>query len=137
VYNLRVSDYHTYFVGCLDWGFSVWAHNDYGTFRKALGERDSARLRELYEAGLKEVQAGKSNDQLGLWLKGELGHLSRGTSRDLRDILRQDAANGSRKAPRGTEHNRSGGLAEEASGLSVVRRRGMVGVHGIRSDDQH
>jgi len=27
VYNVRVSDYHTYFVGCEDWGFSVWAHN--------------------------------------------------------------------------------------------------------------
>lgn len=27
VYNLRVADYHTYFVGTRDWGFSVWAHN--------------------------------------------------------------------------------------------------------------
>jgi hypothetical protein len=27
VYNLRVSDYHTYFVGSREWGFSVWAHN--------------------------------------------------------------------------------------------------------------
>ncbi len=27
VYNLRVSDYHTYFVGCKEWGFSAWAHN--------------------------------------------------------------------------------------------------------------
>ncbi|VTR97090.1 polymorphic toxin-type HINT domain-containing protein [Tuwongella immobilis] len=27
VYNLRVSDFHTYFVGCDKWGFSVWAHN--------------------------------------------------------------------------------------------------------------
>lgn len=24
VYNLRVSDYHTYFVGSREWGFSVW-----------------------------------------------------------------------------------------------------------------
>ena len=29
VYNLRVADYHTYFVGDEDWGFSVWAHNQY------------------------------------------------------------------------------------------------------------
>jgi RHS repeat-associated protein len=29
VYNLRVSDFHTYFVGGEDWGFSVWAHNAY------------------------------------------------------------------------------------------------------------
>jgi hypothetical protein len=27
VHNLSVADYHTYFVGCEDWGFSVWAHN--------------------------------------------------------------------------------------------------------------
>ena len=24
VYNLRVADWHTYFVGGQDWGFSVW-----------------------------------------------------------------------------------------------------------------
>ena len=29
VYNLRVADWHTYFVGAKDWGFSVWAHNAY------------------------------------------------------------------------------------------------------------
>jgi hypothetical protein len=27
VYNLRVADFHTYFVGSRNWGFSVWAHN--------------------------------------------------------------------------------------------------------------
>jgi len=27
VYNFRIADYHTYFVGCDEWGFSVWAHN--------------------------------------------------------------------------------------------------------------
>jgi RHS repeat-associated protein len=27
VYNLRVSDHHTYFVGSKDWGWAVWAHN--------------------------------------------------------------------------------------------------------------
>jgi hypothetical protein len=27
VYNLRVADYHTYFVGAAEWGFGVWAHN--------------------------------------------------------------------------------------------------------------
>ena len=26
VYNLRIADFHTYFVGCDEWGFSVWAH---------------------------------------------------------------------------------------------------------------
>ena len=27
VYNFRVAEYHTYFVGSAEWGFSVWAHN--------------------------------------------------------------------------------------------------------------
>ena len=27
VYNLRVADWHTYFVGGEDWGFAVWRHN--------------------------------------------------------------------------------------------------------------
>jgi hypothetical protein len=27
VYNLRIADYHTYFVGASDWGWSAWAHN--------------------------------------------------------------------------------------------------------------
>ncbi len=29
VYNFRVADHHTYFVGKPEWGFSVWAHNMY------------------------------------------------------------------------------------------------------------
>ncbi len=36
VYNLRVADYHTYFVGCDDWGFSVWAHNACKEFVNAM-----------------------------------------------------------------------------------------------------
>jgi hypothetical protein len=27
VYNFRVADYHTYFVGSPEWGFSIWVHN--------------------------------------------------------------------------------------------------------------
>lgn len=29
VYNLRVANHHTYFVGSKAWGFAVWAHNSY------------------------------------------------------------------------------------------------------------
>ena len=29
VYNLRVAEHHTYFVGDADWGFALWRHNDY------------------------------------------------------------------------------------------------------------
>lgn len=27
VFNMRVADHHTYFVGCAEWGFAAWAHN--------------------------------------------------------------------------------------------------------------
>jgi hypothetical protein len=27
VYNLRVADFHTYFVGGDAWGFAIWSHN--------------------------------------------------------------------------------------------------------------
>ena len=48
VYNLRVANWHTYFVGGDDWGFSVWAHNTcyeirqladgrFGLFERATG----------------------------------------------------------------------------------------------------
>ncbi len=33
LYNLRVADYHTYFVGAEGWGFSVWAHNTCGIYK--------------------------------------------------------------------------------------------------------
>ncbi len=40
VYNVRVADYHTYFVGELDWDFSLWAHNVYSVDQLgALGQR--------------------------------------------------------------------------------------------------
>jgi intein/homing endonuclease len=32
LYNIRVADYHTYFVSGDGWGFSVWAHNTDCTF---------------------------------------------------------------------------------------------------------
>lgn len=38
VYNLRVADHHTYFVGEEPWGWCAWAHNQYRvTHRYALG----------------------------------------------------------------------------------------------------
>jgi hypothetical protein len=46
VYNLRVQDFHTYFVGGSDWGFSVWAHNSYTALR---------------EEGLTKSQAKRAN----------------------------------------------------------------------------
>ncbi len=34
VYNFRVADWHTYFVGDVDWKFGAWAHNQYTGIQK-------------------------------------------------------------------------------------------------------
>jgi hypothetical protein len=41
VYNCRVADHHTYFVGSEEWGFSVWAHN---ACRSASGKYTQPKL---------------------------------------------------------------------------------------------
>jgi hypothetical protein len=48
VYNMRVGDFHTYFVGKAAWGFSVWAHNaNYETrLQNAAREKAEALLRK-------------------------------------------------------------------------------------------
>jgi hypothetical protein len=38
VYNFTVEEYHTYYVGRPDWGFSVWAHNEGGARGRAKTE---------------------------------------------------------------------------------------------------
>jgi hypothetical protein len=54
VYNLRVSDFHTYFVGGLDWGFDVWAHNEYKS-----GKTEKQVAGALEKAGVPEEQAAQ------------------------------------------------------------------------------
>lgn len=57
VYNLAVSEYHTYFVGSREWGFSAWAHNAgaaYVAANRAQGLARQAQLAALYaSAGFK------------------------------------------------------------------------------------
>ncbi len=49
VYNLRVADHHTYFVGGEDWGFWVWAHNACGGIAPVLKGRDGMALAGLIQ----------------------------------------------------------------------------------------
>ena len=52
VYNCRVAEYHTYFVGCDEWGFSLWAHNAYNPqsnpATRQVGEQFRERAQELW-----------------------------------------------------------------------------------------
>jgi hypothetical protein len=77
VYNLRVADSHTYFVGCAEWGFSLWAHNDYGEFLKSLGLTDkesTPALRALYDnATAATASSGQFNKRdFAMQLRGVL-----------------------------------------------------------------
>jgi hypothetical protein len=47
VYNCRVAEYHTYFVGDESWPFSVWAHNAYDIIGR--GERWHGRFPKEYK----------------------------------------------------------------------------------------
>jgi hypothetical protein len=47
VYNIRVADWHTYFVGCADWGFSLWAHNFYESVTQAIADATSLGIAEI------------------------------------------------------------------------------------------
>ena len=53
VYNMRVADFHTYFVGSDEWGFSVWANNacKVQTTRDASGRITEATARVTGSTG--------------------------------------------------------------------------------------
>jgi hypothetical protein len=58
VYNLRVAEYHTYFVGAEGWGFAAWAHNTYinvafGTFPglRTFAAQHNAKIWEQWTPG--------------------------------------------------------------------------------------
>ena len=55
VYNLRVADHHTYFVGGDGWGWAAWAHNDY-----TLTPRTAARFKDL-ETDRETIRGEKLN----------------------------------------------------------------------------
>ncbi|MEZ6136192.1 MAG: polymorphic toxin-type HINT domain-containing protein [Pirellulaceae bacterium] len=53
VYNLRVADHHTYFVGGSVWGWDVWGHNTYrnGAIPTKYGLQVTSPSPELMEQG--------------------------------------------------------------------------------------
>jgi RHS repeat-associated protein len=69
VYNLQVAEYHTYFVGGEDWGFSVWAHNaDYGEAAdvRENGDRYGVRERGRNVPGSRPGSNGNVDHQEGV-----------------------------------------------------------------------
>jgi hypothetical protein len=61
VYNLRVAEFHTYFVGCDEWGFAVWAHNadaDYVAHLATITSVDPAALAKLNSKLIPRIALG-------------------------------------------------------------------------------
>jgi hypothetical protein len=65
VYNLQVADYHTYFVGSREWGFSAWAHNTCG-YEKMLamfGKTHEDAYWEFYQQAVKYYAEARARGQ--------------------------------------------------------------------------
>jgi hypothetical protein len=65
VYNLTVSDSHTYFVGSREWGFAVWVHNAgpgyLENLAKPLAEAlEKTELSEIEKVGAAAAEAARS-----------------------------------------------------------------------------
>jgi hypothetical protein len=65
VYNVRVADFHTYFVGSEEWGFALWAHNDYSIsaqdqnqqeINQIRGDAKNGNIQSLSQAGQPTAQ---------------------------------------------------------------------------------
>jgi hypothetical protein len=84
VYNLRIADYHTYFVGDVDWSYNIWAHNaEYpqgkgegrlppkGTpERKAIEKARKEGIKKKQDEELANIRAGGKGS--GVWTDEEL-----------------------------------------------------------------
>jgi intein/homing endonuclease len=67
LYNLRIADYHTYFVGDRDWEGAVWAHN------ASCGEHAQILRRNLIKAGEKEAKYAAHLVPTGDWSRRGVG----------------------------------------------------------------
>jgi hypothetical protein len=72
VYNLRVADFATYFVGGDDWGFSGWAHNTYDDWINNSGIKRSRALYNFYRTAVrKPFLTADDSATLGKLLEGQ------------------------------------------------------------------
>jgi hypothetical protein len=90
VHNCRIADWHTYFVGCQEWGFSVWAHNEYKsgkTVQQAADELEAAGIPRPIADRLAKVGAisGVAGDEM----LGKLAGKGKRTEREWEALARK------------------------------------------------
>ena len=94
VYNLRVAEDHTYFVGSDDWGFSVWVHNAYSYKKLADGTYQIIDdLGDVVKTGVKNLDDAKAFVSQFNKIIAELTPLDAAVGRGMR-ILRGTGAPG-------------------------------------------
>jgi RHS repeat-associated protein len=83
VYNVEVADFHTYFVGCREWGWSAWAHNAGScknptpiTDAAKSAEKDGEKLSQkeatrVAQVARKKMARGNSDESVVKYLEGE------------------------------------------------------------------
>ena len=75
VYNCRVAEYHTYFVGDEQWGFSVWAHNSCGPTGAGAGTNAPRwTLNERVSGQLTDPRMGRLQGRLTTELLNDLAN---------------------------------------------------------------
>ena len=101
VYNIQVADYHTYFVGSSEWGFSIWAHNrDCSAHAKILRITLKAAGHAVEKFAAHLVPTGK-------WLVSKVGD----KVRDLQRILNEAGV--------GLDHAANGFFTKDARHLGT------------------
>jgi hypothetical protein len=121
VYNFRVAEDHTYFVGGRDWSFSVWAHNSY-TARLEDGDRVVAG-RTLRDWASEYIDVASQNPgKRPSWSKIAPGNVHRGSAlnRFEQGMVRKWAETfmGGEMSNAGVKikvHNEDGGLGDPVS----------------------
>jgi hypothetical protein len=86
VCNLRIADYHTYFVGDPEWGWAAWAHN---ACTSSIN-RDPGLIKQAQAAGRTHQrsidalthQLGQGNFNPGIGTKGVFGNVLEARARD-------------------------------------------------------
>jgi hypothetical protein len=103
VYNIRVADHHTYFVGTQEWGWSVWAHNAYAEFSAELKARGGTE-----EESQDAWEAARQGDRAAF--EDAVGSTAK-TPREMDELY--NLAN----APVGIDRDGAHAMAMEAAGI--------------------
>ncbi|MBX9681170.1 MAG: HINT domain-containing protein [Gemmataceae bacterium] len=117
VYNLRVAEWHTYFVGDSGWLFCIWAHNDYLTEEGVLvGGPNPNKLRQ-------RVVSTPTAGEGGVYLKPHDGKTKVGSAADFRARYGAKAPDGIEVEIRQTRSSKPAGVDDREYPWTPRRQR--------------